>query len=585
MGVRASGRVVERVGVLIVAAGLPVAVAGPVLAQSDPLEQPWLESQSFTSMRGSFTAWQAVGVQDLGLLGFRSAAARDVNGDGVGDAIFSASNVDVDGRRNAGEVYVVFGQADLPPGVASMSFLDGSNGFTFRGAAADDFLGRGLGSGDFNGDGLSDVVIGAPSADPSGSRSGETYVVFGRSDGFPAALGPGDLDGTTGFRIPGLFAGGYSGATVDGVGDLNGDGVDDLMVVGDGIVYVVFGSDSGFNAEFDLSTLDGDNGFRLVPAGSSLGGSISAAGDVNGDGVADAVVGGARMAFVLFGRRDGFEPTVLTSELDGTNGFAIDGRTVDDSVGATVSTAGDINGDGFDDVATSAPYAGDVGDGFRAQGFVFVVFGGPGSRPPVVDLSTLDGSNGFRMEGATSVDGAGTSLAGGADLNGDGLDDLVVGAPGTGYAYTCYYCGDYTPGEGSAFVIYGRNAHDPVIDLADVSADRVVRFDGPRDSQMAYSMSGMTDFNADGRPDFLLGAIDGLTPDTVGLGTGMVIYGRGPAEPCAADLDGDGELTIFDFLGFQIFFDIMDPRADFDGDGDFTIFDFLAFQTAFDAGC
>ncbi len=152
-------------------------------------------------------------------------------------------------------------------------------------------------------------------------------------------------------------------------------------------------------------------------------------------------------------------------------------------------------------------------------------------------------------------------------------------------ATSVVYCGDYRPGEGGAYVIYGRNSLDAVVDLADLSAGRVILIEGPGQSQMAESMSGMTDFDDDGRPDFLLGTIDGLTPDTDGVGTGMIVFGRGPTELCAADLDADGALTIFDFLGFQIFFDLMDPRADFDGDGDFTVFDFLEFQNAFDAEC
>ncbi|MGD1916141.1 MAG: GC-type dockerin domain-anchored protein [Phycisphaerales bacterium] len=579
-----SQRVSERVTVLLVAAGLPVAA----MAQGDPLEQPWASSQSFTSLRGA-TAWQAIGVQDNGLLGLSVSVVGDVNGDGVGDAIFGAPAVGVDGLVFAGEAYIVFGVDGGLPRFDSVSSLDGSNGFTFRGASAEDSLGRATGSGDFNGDGISDVVIGAPTADSGSSRSGESYVVFGRSDGFPASLGPDDLDGANGFRIPGAVGREFSGTGVAGVGDLNGDGVDDLMIgtantTGSGAtgvakVYVVFGSRDGFDPVVPLSDIDGSNGFRITTdnPGFILGEFLDSAGDVNGDGLDDAIIG--INPIVVFGRTDAFPATLRLSDLDGTNGFAMTG-----AYGA-VSTAGDINGDGIDDIAIGAPYSGDIGDGFRTQGYAYVLFGRSAGFPPLVDLRSLDGSDGFRMDGATNEDQAGDSLAGGGDLNGDGFDDLVVGAPGTGYQYSCYYCGDYNPAEGSAYVFYGRDSgFVAVIQLADVSADSVVRFEGPRDSQMATSLSGMTDFNGDGRSDFLLGAIDGSTTPTRGPGWGMVIYGRG-ATPCPADLDGDGELTIFDFLAFQIFFDTMDPRADFDGDGDFTIFDFLAFQTAFDVGC
>jgi len=557
---------------VMAACGLAVCLsAAPARAQGDPLEQPWASSQSFTSMLGSGAAWRVFRVPDGGLLGVSVAAAADVNGDGVGDAIFGAPSYD------AGEAYVVFG----PPSIGSLSRLDGTNGFTFRGAAADDEVGGAVGSGDFNGDGLSDVLIGAYNAGPSGPRMGVAYVIFGRDAGFPASLGPADLDGTNGFRIPITEPRDFLGQQVSGAGDLNGDGIDDLMVSGGGTVFVVFGSTSGFEAEFDVSTLDGSNGFRLDTSGPGLGLSLSAAGDTNGDGLADAIVSGDDSAFVVFGRSDGFPAAVSVDDFDGSDGFEIDGSGVHYSVGFAVSSAGDINGDGLDDVAVGAPYAGSRGDGFRSQGFAFVVFGESGSVPPVFDLRDVDGSNGFRMEGATNEDTAGNSFAGGGDLNGDGFDDLVVGAPGTGYTYTCSYCTDYSPAEGSAFVIYGSNSFDAAIDLTDVSADSVIRFDGPPDSNMAFSLSGMTDFNGDGRLDFLLGAIGSRTVTAAG----MAIYGRGQRELCPADLDGDGELTLFDFLAFQNLFDAGDPQADFDGDGELTLFDFLSFQNAFDAGC
>jgi hypothetical protein len=87
------------------------------------------------------------------------------------------------------------------------------------------------------------------------------------------------------------------------------------------------------------------------------------------------------------------------------------------------------------------------------------------------------------------------------------------------------------------------------------------------------------DLNGDGRPDLVI-AQSFSSP--LEIDRAYVVYGR---SLCTPDLDGNGALTIFDFLEFQNLFDLMDPRADFDGDGDLTIFDFLAFQNAFDAGC
>jgi glycosylphosphatidylinositol phospholipase D len=470
--------------------------------------------------------------------------------------------------------------------------LDGQNGFTFRGAAAGDGLGVVAGAGDVNGDGLADIIIGAPGADAAARNSGESYVVFGRAGGFPAVMTPADLDGTNGFRLAGLAADEFSGSSVAGVGDLNNDGIDDFVIgrrsggappSGANAAYVVFGRTDGFPVEVDLAALDGQDGFRFTAGPSSLREvHVSGAGDVNGDGIADLLVGApwASTTYVIYGRDGGFPAALSAAELDGVNGFTIESGGGFDLAGRTVSSAGDLNGDGLDDIAIGAPYAGQSGDGIHYQGYAYVVFGKRDGFEPVVLLADLDGNDGFRMEGATRQDLTGAALAAVGDVNGDGFDDLAVGTPGTGYSYTCYYCGSQDA-NGAAYVIYGRDSgFDAVIDLSDVSADSLVRFDGSR-NYMAESLAGGADINGDGRPDIVLGAPDGFFGP--GPGSGMVIYGRGRV--CPADLDGDGELTLFDFLEFQNLFGAGDPQADFDGDGELTLFDFLAYQNEFDAGC
>ncbi|MGD1914932.1 MAG: GC-type dockerin domain-anchored protein [Phycisphaerales bacterium] len=587
----------ERGVVLIVSAGLPVAA----MAQGDPLAEPWASSQTFASLQSSGTAWQIVGRQVLGGLGGSVAIAGDVNADGVDDVVFGADRVDAGGVARSGEAYVVFGVAGRTPIAASVIGLNGANGFTIRGAAADDQLGRVSGAGDVNGDGIDDILIGAPRADVAGVDSGESYVVFGRRDGFPAVLSPDDLDGTNGFRIQGVSEGDLSGSAVAGVGDLNDDGVDDVIigaVLVDGpdrsvgAAYVVFGSRDGFDPVVSLAELDGDTGFALSASevDGRRGYSVAAAGDVNGDGVDDAVVGatyGVRdgtvadgTAYVILGRRDAFPTSISTAQLDGTNGFAIRGANPYDQTGAAVSAAGDLNGDGIDDVAIGSPSG-----GLLYEGYAYVGFGREVGFPPEIALADLDGSDGFRITGASVYERTGTAVAGGSDVNGDGFEDLVVGAPFQGYYYGCYYCGGYLAGRGAAFIVYGRETpFDATVSLGETSADSIVRIQGIVDSRMGTSLSTGGDFNADGRPDVVLGAPDGLRDGTEGRGAGVVIYGRGAA-PCAADLDGDGVLTLFDFLEFQNLFDAGDPTADFDGDGSLTLFDFLAFQNAFDAGC
>jgi hypothetical protein len=412
---------------------------------------------------------------------------------------------------------VVFGRTTgFPPSIELSSLFpaaggDGSMGFVLKGIRGpDDWSGRSVSSaGDVNGDGIHDLIIGAGSADPHGfPGAGESYVVFGRMTGFPPSFelrslrGSAGGDGSEGFVLKGIDPFDFAGTSVSGAGDVNGDGIDDLIIGADGAdpggrssageTYVVFGRTTGFPADLELRRLlapaggDGTEGFvlkgidGLAPGdfGDSSGDKVSDAGDVNADGIEDFIIGtfagspnGKRDAgesYLVFGRATGYPVGFELRSLlpaaggDGSEGFVLKGIDSNDFAGGSdrsgtsVSGAGDVNGDGIDDLIIGA-FAADP-DGLSSAGESYVVFGRTTGFPASFELRSLlptaggDGSEGFVLEGIDAFDSSGVSVSGAGDINGDGIDDLIIGA---------YSAGPNT--EGQAYVVFGRSTGFPAV--------------------------------------------------------------------------------------------------------------------------
>lgn len=478
-------------------------------------------------------------------LGYSVSSAGDLNGDGKADLILGARGVSTSSNLNAGTAYILFGKTNDWPASFNLSSLDGSNGFKAEGLAEGDLLGYSVSSaGDLNGDGKADLLIGAPGASPSNlTDAGTVYVLFGQSDGFPASFDLTKLNGVNGFKIEGLSAGDYLGAAISTAGDLNGDGKAEFLLgsykvssgnrTNVGAAYVIFGQANSWPAIFDLNTLDGINGFKVdgLAENDRLGLAVSSAGDLNGDGKGELVLGApgthpAGTAYVIFGQTNGWPSHFNLSSLDGTNGFKLEGLSAGDSLGYSVSTAGDLNGDGKSELLLGASGA-DPGGRVQA-GTAYVIFGSIKDWPASFNLSTLNGTNGFKIEGLTSNVAFGFVSNSAGDINGDGRDDFLLSAQWS------------SPGglrlAGTAYVIFGQAfGWETSFDLTSLDGTNGFRIEGlAANDLLGFSLNTAGDLNGDGRADLVVGAPQASPGGRLFAGTAYVIFGNSPARASLA---------------------------------------------------
>lgn len=429
-----------------------------------------------------------------GDVGLSVASAGDTNRDGFDDLIVSAE----DGFQGGTTVsYLLYGSAGPWDAVEDAAAIGGNTGVEFQRTSGPQFGPTVSSAGDFNRDGRADVIIGL--AGSANATNGTAYVAFGASGVFNLPRDIAAYDGTNGgFKITQAPQSNGFASAVANIGDINGDGFDDVAVGApnaspngrrSGEVYVVYGKASG-HADVNVASLNGSNGFRLLGDGvnDNAGNSLGAAGDVNGDGIDDMIVGAAGCAYVVFGRTFGFGDAAGLANLTGGDGS---GFRIDMAGVASVSGVGDFNGDGYDDVL--------IGGGIEPA--AAVVFGRKNGFVNLV-ASQLNGSNGFVISQQQTTDAVGDRVSGGGDLNRDGFDDLIVGAP--------FYDEGGTD-SGGAFVIYGRRADEAVIRDGN---DRDQTINGGRGADVVRGFGGEDQlygwesddkiFGGDGR-DFLNG--------------------------------------------------------------------------------
>ena len=324
--------------------------------------------------------------------------AGDFNGDGFTDLLVSGFDLKINSLATA---YVIFGQREANATGIDLDDPKSTAFFAFDSFKPKAKPGKILSAaGDINADGIDDIIVGSSLADTANGRgAGQSHVIFGAKQDLADRLSPSLLNGENGFSVLGGQPHANLGHSVSSAGDINADGIADILMGAPGqrnsegssagATYVLFGQCDGFSSTIDSTSFNGLNGFAIVNDTQSfwLGWSVAAAGDMNGDHVDDLVVSAPMgtdvgRVFVIFGQTDGFDPVLSTSSLTGTNGFVIQGSTSLDYFGFSVSSAGDVNSDGMDDIIIGAPASSQM------DGASYVIYGRQ-NFPALFDVTDL----------------------------------------------------------------------------------------------------------------------------------------------------------------------------------------------------
>ncbi len=420
--------------------------------------------------------------------GYSVSDAGDVNGDGYSDVIAGAYNY----SSSTGRAYIYFGGASM----------NNTADVTMTGESAFSNFGNSVSSaGDVNGDGYSDVIAGAYGYN---SSTGRAYIYFGAAS----------MNNTADVTLTGEASGIQLGQSVSEAGDVNGDGYSDVIIGANvfstftGKVYVYFGGLSMDNSP--------DASITGEAAGNQFGYSVSAAGDVNADGYSD-VIAGAWGYSTNTGRAylyDYFMKGNIIPEITMT------GEATNNNFGASVSTAGDVNGDGYSDVIVGAY------DYSSSTGRAYIYFGGD-SLNNTADVTLTGEAAGIQF---------GYSVSDAGDVNGDGFSDVIVGA----YGYSSF--------TGRAYIYFGGVSMNNVADII-ITGEAT-------SNAFGTSVSTAGDVNGDGYSDVIVGA-DGYSSST----GRAYIYLGGVSMNNIVDVTMTGETTS------NVFGNSVSTAGDVNGDG------------------
>jgi parallel beta-helix repeat protein len=394
----------------------------------------WSMDYNLSAANASFHGERA------GESGYSLAAAGDVNGDGFDDFIIGAFTDDEFGV-GYGQSYLIFGASsgwtmDVNLSEANASYVgerDANSGVSVAGI------------GDVNGDGFDDFAIGAYRDNELLANSGQTYVIFGGPTGYSRDTSV----ALSNASFLGERLGAFSGVTLAGLGDVNGDGFDDFMIgaymddeagMDYGQSYLILGGTTNWGLDTNLFS---SNASFIGERASLSGSGIDGVGDVNGDGYDDFVIGASDdneygmncgQSYLVFGGPTGWGMDISLA----TSNASFIGERDNAFAGSRIAGVGDVNGDGFDDFTIGAY---DDNEHGSQTGQTYLIFGRPGGWGMDTNLSEANASfHGERLgQSGRGIDGVG-------DVNGDGFHDFVVGAS---------YDSEAAPQVGQSYLVYG----------------------------------------------------------------------------------------------------------------------------------
>jgi len=415
--------------------------------------------------------------------GYSVSSAGDVNGDGYDDILIGAEG-NSDAGSYAGAAYLIYGSS-TPLTSASLS-----TAVKFTGEAANNYAGTSISSaGDVNHDGYDDILVGAYGNSDGDLNAGAAYLIYG--SGTPLT----STSLSTAVEFTGEYADDLAGTSVSSAGDVNGDGYDDILIgieYGgefdfEGVAYLIYGSGTSLTSTSLSTAVEFYGEASLNYAGTS----VSSAGDINNDGYDDILVGAygnddggsdAGAAYLIYGQANEFSGLISL----GTSGIAeFTGEAAYDYAGYSVSSAGDVNGDSYNDILVGAY---NDNDGGSNAGATYLIYG---SSTPLTSVSL---STAIKFIGEATDDNAGKFVSSAGDVNNDGYDDILVGA---------LQNDDTGSDAGAAYLIYGSDTP-----LTSVSLSTAVEFTGEAAGDYAAtSVASAGDTNNDGYNDILIGAL------------------------------------------------------------------------------